>query len=81
MQQRTATSGNEQVRRQPGITHIPEDLPVLLDVNQAACITSTSPKHIRDMFHKGILKGGQLGRAIRISRDSLLEQFGLAVSA
>lgn len=73
---------NEQVRRQPGLSEIPTNLPIMMDTNEAARIASTSPKTIREMFHAGILKGGTVGkRGIRINRDSLLEHFGLAISA
>lgn len=64
--------------RYVGVSELPANTPMLLDVNQAASIVSTSPACIRRQCKEGTIKAAQVGNKWRINRDALLEQFGLA---
>lgn len=63
--------------RRAGLTELPKDLPMLLTVEDAACITGSSPSAMRGMCRSGKLQAAQVGNKWRINRDALLDMFGL----
>ena len=52
-------------------------LPLLLEVKQAAAIGGWSEKFVRDMLRKGSVKGCKVGGSWRVNRDAFLTQLGL----
>lgn len=55
----------------------PRQLPLLLNVKQAAELLNVSDKHVRDLCAAGKIKAVLVGHAWRVGRDALLEQFGI----
>ena len=55
-----------------------DNLPELLTPNEAAELTRTSPKFIRDQCKAGRIKAAKVGGLRRVGRDSVLATFGLA---
>ena len=72
------TSTNTNERKQIGLSKIPADLPMLLDVRTAAQLAGVTPKHIRVLLRNGEIRGIQLGGAWRVNRDAYLAQLGIA---
>ena len=51
--------------------------PVLMTTEQAARLTGTSDKYIRDCLARGQIKGAKIGGRWFINRDEFLSQLGL----
>lgn len=58
-------------------TTVPENLPMLLDSEQAAALANCSAKHIRELLRDGRLQGAKVGNLWRVNRDALLQMLGL----
>lgn len=61
-----------------GLTTVPNDLPLMLTVKDAASIGGFCQKFVRDMCVKGEIKSVKIGGAWRVNRDEYLAQLGLA---
>ena len=59
------------------MTHIPSDLPVLLEVRTAAEIGGFSEKFVRDQLRTGGIRGCKVGKVWRVNRDAYLRQLGI----
>ena len=62
------------------VTTVPENLPVMLEVKDAAALANCSGKHIREMLRAGKLEGVRLGNTWRVNRDALLKRLGLVAA-
>ncbi len=60
------------------VTAVPEDMPIMLEVKEAAALANCSGKHIRELLRSGKLEGARLGNTWRVNRDALLKRLGLA---
>ena len=55
---------------------LPQELPVMLKISEAAPILNCSRKHINDLLREGQIRGTKLGTTWRIPRGVILEILG-----
>lgn len=55
---------------------LPQELPVMLKISEAAPILNCSRKHINDLLREGKISGTKLGTTWRIPRSVILGLIG-----
>jgi excisionase family DNA binding protein len=58
-------------------THLPHDLPIMLDTEQAARLCNCTEKNVRVLLNAGKIAGTKLGGKWLVNRDALLKRLGL----
>ena len=55
---------------------LPQELPLMFKISEAAPILNVSRKHLNDMLREGRIRGTKLGTTWRIPRGVILEILG-----